>query len=520
MSQIDSHSTNGEIASQYNKLSTYRESVLHRARECSKLTIPHLVPPDDTNVSGSQQLLTPYQSIGARGVNNLSAKLLLALLPPSTPFYKFTVPKFGKGSLEDVDPDMKDEVEQALAQVEKAIIDKIEASGMRPAIHVALKHLLVAGNAVIYVDPDTLKARVFYLDQYVCNRDGSGNMVELIIKERMDKNSLPEGIEAPDNSETTSSDGIEEINLYTRLKMNSDGMYVRTQEIAGKKVGETAKYPKEKLPYLVLRWSRIDRENYGRGFVEEYLGDLLSAEELAKAIVQGAGIAAKTVFLVNPTAITKASKLSQVENGGFTPGREGDVIPLRVDKANDMRVASDVLAQIIDSLSKSFLLHASVQRNAERVTAEEIRFMASELEDALGGVYSLLSQEFQLPLVKVVMKNMKEIPELPEGVEPTIITGIESLGRNHDRTKLLFSLRTLSETLGPEEVLARIKFGNVANKIFAADGIDSREIIKSEEEYQEELQKKQQQMMQQTLLEKGTGPAVQGAMSQAQTPTE
>lgn len=48
------------------------------------------------------------------------------------------------------------------------------------------------------------------------------------------------------------------------------------------------------------------------------------------------------------------------------------------------------------------LLNSAVQRNGERVTAEEIRYVAGELEDTLGGVYSLLSQELQLSLIRRV----------------------------------------------------------------------------------------------------------------------
>ncbi|WP_416142518.1 portal protein [Escherichia coli] len=47
--------------------------------------------------------------------------------------------------------------------------------------------------------------------------------------------------------------------------------------------------------------------------------------------------------------------------------------------------------------------NSAVQRTGERVTAEEIRYVASELEDTLGGVYSILSQELQLPLVRVLL---------------------------------------------------------------------------------------------------------------------
>ncbi|WP_416142558.1 portal protein, partial [Escherichia coli] len=81
-------------------------------------------------------------------------------------------------------------------------------------------------------------------------------------------------------------------------------------------------------------------------------------------------------------------------------------------------------------LSYAFMLNSAVQRTGVRVTAEEIRYVASELEDTLGGVYSILSQELQLPLVRVLLKQLQatqQIPELPkEAVEPTISTGLEA----------------------------------------------------------------------------------------------
>ena len=70
-------------------------------------------------------------------------------------------------------------------------------------------------------------------------------------------------------------------------------------------------------------------------------------------------------------------------------------------------------------------MNSSIQRPGERVTAEEIRHMAAELEDALGGVYSILSQEFQLPLIRRLMYQMERngtFPKLPQGmIRPMII---------------------------------------------------------------------------------------------------
>jgi hypothetical protein len=64
----------------YEKLQADRQHYLDRARECSELTIPTLIP--DDGFESSSELYTPFQSVGARGVNNLASKLLLLLLPP------------------------------------------------------------------------------------------------------------------------------------------------------------------------------------------------------------------------------------------------------------------------------------------------------------------------------------------------------------------------------------------------------------------------------------------------------
>ena len=94
------------------------------------------------------------------------------------------------------------------------------------------------------------------------------------------------------------------------------------------------------------------------------------------------------------------------------------------------------MSQINDRLAYAFLLTESTIRNADRVTAEEVRLVTQSIERQLGGIYSVLSSEFQIPLVGRMtekMERQKKMPKLPKGmVTPTIITGIEALGRGND----------------------------------------------------------------------------------------
>ena len=75
--------------SRFEKLNGARSEVLERARDAADLTIPSLMPA--SGHSESSRLPQPYQSLGARGVNNLASKLALALLPAGNPFFRMTV---------------------------------------------------------------------------------------------------------------------------------------------------------------------------------------------------------------------------------------------------------------------------------------------------------------------------------------------------------------------------------------------------------------------------------------------
>ena len=125
----------GSIASRYQSLSSSRETFLERARESSELTLPFLVPP--SGHSDATRYPTPFQGIGARGVNNLASKLLLALVPPNAPFFRLAINDFVLKDMEQEKP-LKTDVEKALGEVERAVMSEVEMSADRVQIFEAL----------------------------------------------------------------------------------------------------------------------------------------------------------------------------------------------------------------------------------------------------------------------------------------------------------------------------------------------------------------------------------------------
>ncbi len=496
--------TDNTAAGRYEALASDRQPYLDRAREAAEFTIPSIMPRDGH--TGATKLYTPYQGAGARGVNNLASKLLLALFPPNSPFFRLTVDDF---TLEEMtgQPDMRGQVEEALNKIERAVMAEVEATAMRVGLHEALKQLVVVGNVLIYLPKDG-GIRVFRLDRFVVKRDPMGNVLEIIVKETVAPDALPDEIvqtiEKQPNLEASREDRSPDktLDLYTCIKLQGEKWEVY-QEIKGTRIpGSEGSYAKDKSPWVPLRWTRIDGEDYGRSHCDEYIGDLKSLEGLSKAIVEGSAVAARVVPLVNPNGITDEDDLAEAENFEFVSGVAEDVSFLQVAKFADFGVAQATAQTIEQRLSFAFMLNTAIQRGGERVTAEEIRYMAGELEDALGGVYSILTQELQLPLVSRlmhVMSRAKKLPTLPTGaVKPTITTGVEALGRGHDLNKLDMFIQGAAQAIGPEALMQSLNIADYLKRRGASLGIDMDGLIRS----QEETQALQQQQMMQQMLEK------------------
>lgn len=513
----DKKTNNNSLRSKYERLETDRYVFLQRARQCSELSVPTLVPPLGHNKT--TKFYTPWQGIGARGVNNLASKILLALLPPNAPFFKLSLDDFTVGQLSQGNPNGRSKIDEALNKVERAVQNEIEISGLRAPIFLSLKHLIVAGNVLIYL-PSEGGMRVFCLDSYVCIRDPKGNLLEVIIKESVSPDAIEKDIydlmydaeedgitvtqaKRKEKNERDDKNGkVEVIDIFTRF-YRDDNKWRMYQEVFDKRVPDSeGTWPADKPPFLALRWATVENESYGRSYVEEYLGDLISLEGLSKAVVEAAAATAKIVWLVNPNGLTVAKDITEAESGDAVDGVENDVHCLQAEKQADMRIASETIKTISDRLAYAFLLSSAIQRNGDRVTAEEIRYMAGELESALGGVYSVLSQEFQLPLVKRLMDRMqkqKRLPPLPEEViTPAITTGVEALGRGQDLNKYMQFMELLSKS---PEAMQYLNIGDLVTRIGTSLMLDMTGLVKTDEQIAQAQQAQQQAVGQQQMAD-------------------
>jgi hypothetical protein len=203
------------------------------------------------------------------------------------------------------------------------------------------------------------------------------------------------------------------------------------------------------------------------------------------------------VFVVSPSSTTKPATLAAAGNGAIVQGRPDDIGVVQVGKTADFRTAYEMMQTLEKRLSEAFLI-LSV-RQSERTTAEEVRMTQMELEALLGGLFSVLTTEFLVPYLNRklnVLQKTGVIPRIPkEIVSPTIVAGVNALGRGQDRESLTAFLTTISQTMGPEALATHINSEEVIKRLAASQGIDVLNLVKSMAEVEEKQMQQQRTML-------------------------
>ena len=512
-------------AQRYEDLASDRDYYLSRGRACARLTIPYLIPTSSEPVANTKETYpVPWNGIGARGCLNLASRMLLALLPPTQQFFRFSLDE-AELNAQGVSPEQKSDFEQALSQIERQVLREIEASNDRVVFHEALLHLIVGGNALLYVAPEGL--RCFHLNRYVCQRDPMGNPLEVITCEELAIETLPQKVQdmvrnPEENDDITSGliddiaqpvprrDSGDTVRIYTHVKWERNGQGRKGtvkwyQEVNNKLIpGSEGRSPEEVCPWMPLRMTRSDGAMYGISYVEAAaLADLQTVEALCQAIAEGSLASSKILFLVKPSGVTKAANLASAPNGAFVTGDPNDVMALQVQKSTDLQVAMQGKSQIEARLSQAFML-ADV-RDSERTTAEEVRLQALQIENSLGSIYSILQTEFQIPYVSRkldILQRENKVPKLPkELVKPVMTVGLAAVGRGNDLEQLVRFMTTLGQTMGPEGLQTYLKPSELIKRFAYSMGIDTVGLIKTEEELAQEQQAAQQQQQQAMMMQ-------------------
>lgn len=497
--------------SRYESLRSGRQQFLDAAREAAALTIPYLMT--EEGFGEGEKLPIPWQSLGAKGCNVLSSKLMLSLFPLNTSFFKLSINDQELATLPEITPEIRSEIDLNLAKMERTIMQQISESTDRVILYSAMRHLVVTGNVLLFAGKKNLK--LYPLNRFVVDRDGNGEILHIVTKEHVHRSLLPKEFQKlPDgvpNINSAGEDGVkhgvagsdaEDATVFTHCELK-DGSHKWYQECDGKILPNSqGSSPKNISPWICCRFNITDQESYGRSRVSEYQADLQSLDGLMQSMVEGSATMAKVVFAVSPSSVTKPQALARASSGSIISGRADDVSVIATNKQADFRTVREMIEILTQRISDAFLILSP--RQSERTTATEISAVQQELNEQLSGVYGNLTITLLTPYLNRklhILQRNKAIPQLPKGlIAPVVVAGLNSLGRQQDKVALMEFMNTVAQSLGAEALAKYIVPTEVLKRLAAASGIETLNLIKDQSTMDQEMAQMQQMQTQDTLM--------------------
>ncbi|MFN9504293.1 MAG: portal protein, partial [Rubrivivax sp.] len=238
----------------------------------------------------------------------------------------------------------------------------------------------------------------------------------------------------------------------------------------------------------------------------------MSLSSMAEQTLAGILQALHVLWGVAPSGVTRPEDLANKKNGDYVAADKDTVIPIQLANANAVQQAIAYLGNLEQRLARGFLLLSALTRDAERVTAEEVRLTAQELETAYAGAYSNLALTLQLPVAKWLLESTG-VKLRNSKIKVSIITGLDALSRQADLEALTRALTILGQvTALPPALQARLKFDPLAKHVGQGTGVNMAPFLKSEAEVQQD----QAQAIETNAAAAGATAAAEQAGSQPQ----
>ena len=489
----------------YSEIESDRNQYENRAKKIAELTLPYVIR-EDSDSGTTAMVDSTSQSYGGRLVNTLKAKMGMALLPPSTSSFKYVPKPEELAALTEGSQDNKAKVYELLSANIATVNAEIELQQIRTSLFEIITQLLIVGSVLVEKKPKK-GVSIHPLQSFVVTLNEQGMPVQMCFVESLKR--LPEGIEVAEEQD--------EYKLYTMATLSTeDESWIVKQEINQEIVGDEQTYKDyDALPFRYLGWTWLVGDQFHRPYAEDYYQDLNQLDKLARLLTDGAIISAKMLLFVNERGgRTRKDDVADSKNGDVVDGVADDVTALQVQKNFDFQMPMEREQNLKKELASAFLMNESVTRDAERVTAQEIQFMAKELESSsLSGIYSKLSLLWSKWIVKQVMV---ELGIKFEVIEVEILTGLDALGRSQE-AQSLDALVQRAEALGLRHYFHD---SELLNRYASYETVNTVGLLKSPKEVEAELAEMKKQQALQMADENMAGAAGTNAGNQAVPPQQ
>lgn len=486
-----------------------RQNLLDRCERYAQVTIPKVCLPEHV-VNNDQSLRLDWSSFGAQAVNHLTNRIVMGLFQPSFPFFRLDMAEEAKQQLLAAGMEEED-LRKAMTRMEQQGLRVMDKQAIRPVLFELARHLVVTGNAVMDLREGV---EVRGLRDYVVRRSMKGAIIRIMFRDTV----LVDELEEEARRHTSKANDEDKVNFIQEFTKSGDEwemrQYLDNIELPFDQFGQT--WAADEFPIHVLCWDLARGQDYGTGLVEDYSADFGTLNTLTEAEVQLALQLSDYRWMAHPTGMANIDDFKNSRVGDVLPGSATDIgIVGSAQTGQSLQAVAASAAAVMNRLGRAFQVGSAVTRNAERVTAEEIRMVAQELETSFGGVYSRLAVDLQRPLVFWLMR---EVDMAIEGtvIEPTIVTGLDALSRSAEASNLVWFIQDLAGVVALGDAAKLLNLRNIAATLAQARGLDMDQFVLTKEEMEANAQAEQQAAVQQTagteLAKAGAQAATQGVV--------
>lgn len=494
------------------RFTKYRDdSVILKCRRYALWTLPQLMADMSEMRGTSSAVERDYQEIGALLVNNLAAKLASLLFPSNRPFFKIdTSPELKAFAKQNGKSDS--ELQAGLSRMEMEASQRLFLNASYNQLVMALKHLIITGNVLLYRDSKEKRTVSYGIQSFGIRRDGRGNMIDVVLREYESFAGLSTEMQlllrAKSPYKYSADTNDMNVEVYTRIcRLEKDGhrYFEVTQEIDEVPIGQAGYYPEHLCPWQAPTWSLIIGEHMGRGLVEDFAGGFAKLSDESEALALYGIAAMKFINLVAPGMSADVDELQRAETGEYVTGQAGAITVYETGDGPKIQAMRAGIQETFTNLARAFMYQGNT-RDAERVTAYELKQLAMEANTVLGGTYSSLAETMQVPLAHTLLSEVE--PGVLEGlisrtIVLNIMAGIPALGRAADVQNIVSACQDAAAIIPVLKQLdPRVDVKRVMDIIYAGQSLDTTTMFyTAQEQKQLEDAEKQAQAGNQQIQE-------------------
>lgn len=476
-------------------------------------TFPALWMPDGTE--NTNDVPHSYSALGPIAVNHLSNIVASVMFPTDHPFFIVEMTEEAKlNAKQNMEADVYAEeianVTEATAALEKVAAEKFNLVSFLPKAVEAVKNQIVLGNVLIFRQDDEERI-IFGLKNYCVRRRLDTSPYEIMLREATRFGDLSDTdkqrLRMEGNKEFKDEDKVTHYTHFYQKKKG--GRWDTRYAVEGVELPKGKSYIDVEFPCIVLAWSLASGEHYGRGLIEENRTVFHALDVSELAFLDMTAIVSDVKFFAKSGSMLDVSHLNQSARGSWHVGSKEDIGATNIQLANEMNAVQAAIDKWEKRISMTFMLTSSSIRDAERVTAEEIRLIARELNKAFGGLYSRLAVTWQAREANYLVHKLE--PKLMKdhgGLKIRATTGYESLTREGRLASLVEALSDSAVLDGvPEDIRAAINPQRLLKYIMTQRQVPYDDILYTPSEIQANNDRAAAMEQQQMLAQAGANVA-------------